>query len=175
MSVVSPNDNIQIALRFENISFCFAKIVASHETGSKMVAMKFSLLHHTDWTGHDDHFDLVLQTASGHDDNDTVLKTFSMPSNDCPTGIMIAAVGAVMRLEPRPDHRRLYLDYEGPVSNGRGIIRRVDTGALIWKAGSPDQDEKSFRFELQGMFMNGCFLIQQDDLHQWFISKVTGF
>ena len=27
--------------------------------------------------------------------------------------------------EPLPDHRSLYLDYEGPVSGGRGYVRRV--------------------------------------------------
>lgn len=27
-----------------------------------------------------------------------------------------------------PEHRRLYLDYEGPVSNNRGKVRRVDSG-----------------------------------------------
>jgi hypothetical protein len=27
-----------------------------------------------------------------------------------------------------PPHRRAYLDYEGPVSNDRGFVRRVETG-----------------------------------------------
>lgn len=35
------------------------------------------------------------------------------------------------------DHRRLYLDYEGPVSGGRGVVRRVDAGeALLEPAGA---------------------------------------
>ncbi len=28
-----------------------------------------------------------------------------------------------------PDHRRQYLSYEGPVSRGRGTVRRVESGA----------------------------------------------
>ena len=30
--------------------------------------------------------------------------------------------------EPLPDHRRHYLDYEGPVSRGRGVVRCWDRG-----------------------------------------------
>lgn len=30
--------------------------------------------------------------------------------------------------ESNHDHRRIYLDYEGPVSGGRGGVRRVDHG-----------------------------------------------
>ena len=37
-----------------------------------------------------------------------------------------------------PDHRRLYLDYEGPVSNDRGHVRRVATGTCRCEAGSDD-------------------------------------
>ena len=32
------------------------------------------------------------------------------------------------RFEALPDHRRDYLDYEGPVSGGRGHVRRVASG-----------------------------------------------
>jgi hypothetical protein len=30
------------------------------------------------------------------------------------------------------DHRRVYLDYEGPVSGGRGKVKRFDAGAFDW-------------------------------------------
>ena len=29
---------------------------------------------------------------------------------------------------PLPDHRKVYLDYEGPVSGGRGSVKQVDRG-----------------------------------------------
>ncbi len=29
-----------------------------------------------------------------------------------------------------PDHRRVYLEYEGPLTRGRGFVRRVDAGEL---------------------------------------------
>lgn len=36
--------------------------------------------------------------------------------------------GAVLEAEPLADHRIEYLDYEGPVSGGRGNVRRLDAG-----------------------------------------------
>lgn len=30
-----------------------------------------------------------------------------------------------------PDHRRLYLDYEGPISDNRGHVRRVRAGTVL--------------------------------------------
>src|SRR5262245_24230462 len=33
---------------------------------------------------------------------------------------------------PLPDHRVLYLDYEGEVSGGRGSVRRWDSGEYEW-------------------------------------------
>jgi hypothetical protein len=36
--------------------------------------------------------------------------------------------GSPWRAEPLPDHRRIYLDYEGPVSGDRGTVTRWDTG-----------------------------------------------
>ncbi|GIW83796.1 MAG: hypothetical protein KatS3mg106_309 [Gemmataceae bacterium] len=38
------------------------------------------------------------------------------------------AVGATVRAELNADHRRVYLDYEGEVSGGRGVVRRWDAG-----------------------------------------------
>jgi hypothetical protein len=37
-------------------------------------------------------------------------------------------VGAELEAEPLPDHRVAYLDYEGPVSGGRGEVSRWDHG-----------------------------------------------
>ena len=36
--------------------------------------------------------------------------------------------GRVVQAERLPDHRTAYLDYEGPVSNGRGSVQRWDAG-----------------------------------------------
>ena len=34
--------------------------------------------------------------------------------------------------ERLPDHRLLYLDYEGPISGDRGEVRRIDGGPFGW-------------------------------------------
>jgi hypothetical protein len=38
--------------------------------------------------------------------------------------------GAPLRARKLPDHRREYLDYEGPVSKDRGSVKRVDAGTF---------------------------------------------
>jgi DNA polymerase Ligase (LigD) len=41
--------------------------------------------------------------------------------------------------EVLPDHRPLYLDYEGPVSRDRGRVIRWDAGTFAWECDSPDE------------------------------------
>ena len=55
------------------------------------------------------------------------------------------AAGAVVPAEPTGDHRLLYLDYEGPVSGGRGAVTRVDGGTFSGKADSPEHVEVRVR------------------------------
>ena len=38
-----------------------------------------------------------------------------------------------------PDHRRDYLDYEGPISEGRGSVTRVDQGNYQFVKLDPDE------------------------------------
>lgn len=48
------------------------------------------------------------------------------------------ALDADTPAEPNGDHRLLYLDYEGPVSGGRGSVSRWDAGACVWLTAEPD-------------------------------------
>ena len=41
------------------------------------------------------------------------------------------ALGRAIRAEAIANHRLLYLDFEGPVSGGRGSVRRLD-GGIYW-------------------------------------------
>jgi hypothetical protein len=72
--------------------------------------MRYVILHHTGWI--EDHFDLMLET-----DAESPLLTWRLDRWPTPTAIT-----------PLPPHRRVYLDYEGQVSNGRGQVRRVAQG-----------------------------------------------
>jgi hypothetical protein len=79
---------------------------------------RFVLLEHR-WQGI--HWDLMLE-------RDTSLRTWAI---DAPIG-----VGIDLPARSLPDHRRLYLDYEGEVSGGRGTVRRLDQGtytSLEWE------------------------------------------
>lgn len=59
------------------------------------------------------HWDFMLEHGE-------VLVTWALPS---PPGS-----AAEVTAESLPDHRPLYLDYEGPVSGGRGTVVRWDKG-----------------------------------------------
>lgn len=74
--------------------------------------LRFAILRHEGIP--DPHFDLMFETGP-----DSPLATWRSPTwpplADTP-------------LTPLPDHRRAYLTYEGPVSGGRGSVRRVASG-----------------------------------------------
>ena len=81
---------------------------------------RFVLLEHR-WDGV--HWDLMLERGG-------VLKTWALEVPPAP-GVEVGA----RRL---PDHRAAYLDYEGPISGGRGSVRRVDDGVyepIEWESG----------------------------------------
>jgi hypothetical protein len=59
------------------------------------------------------HWDLMLEAGP-------VLRTWRLAGEPAP--------GRAVPAEPIGDHRKLYLDYEGPVSGGRGSVRRWDAG-----------------------------------------------
>jgi DNA polymerase Ligase (LigD) len=47
------------------------------------------------------------------------------------------AAGIDIPAEPNGDHRLMYLDYEGPLSGGRGSVSRWDAGTCDWRADEP--------------------------------------
>lgn len=60
------------------------------------------------------HWDLMLEA-------DGVLQTWRLVQPPLPSAAAIEAT----RL---PDHRMMYLDYEGPISGNRGTVKRWDVG-----------------------------------------------
>ncbi len=69
------------------------------------------------------HWDLMLEAGP-------VLRTWRLEGPPAPG----RAVGAT----PSFDHRPAYLDYEGPVSGGRGRVRRWDRGTFTWEEDNED-------------------------------------
>ena len=58
---------------------------------------------------------------------------------------------------PIPDHRLAYLDYEGEVSAGRGVVSRWDGGGLEWEAESVDE----IRVRLSGHHLRGAYRLHR--------------
>jgi hypothetical protein len=75
------------------------------------------------------HIDLLLERDDGP------LVTFRAPV--AVTLLLGDGAAATFEAERLPDHRRVYLEYEGPVSNNRGTVRRVATLALHGFTESP--------------------------------------
>lgn len=62
------------------------------------------------------HWDLLLQEASS-------ARTWRLLRRPC--------LNEPIAAKPLPAHRLMYLDYEGPVSNGRGSVQRVMAGIYL--------------------------------------------
>jgi len=75
---------------------------------------RFAVLAHDHPTPH---WDLFLESGP-------VLRAWRLPVPLQP-GVDVPA-------EAIANHRLLYLDYEGPVSGGRGAVTRVDAGTFDW-------------------------------------------
>jgi hypothetical protein len=78
---------------------------------------QFVILAH-DWP--EPHFDLLLEAGP-------VLKAWRLLAEP--------AMNVAVPAEPNADHRAVYLDYEGPVSGGRGDVIRWDNGTYEGRVG----------------------------------------
>jgi hypothetical protein len=71
--------------------------------------------------------------------------------------------------EPSFDHRSHYLDYEGPVSGGRGRVVRWDAGTFTWQADEPERLE----IQVHGSRLCGVAVLEQTADGQWSL-RMTG-
>jgi hypothetical protein len=89
------------------------------------------------------HWDLMLQAGE-------CLRTWRLAGPPGP--------GSSVAAEPSFDHRLLYLDYEGPVSGGRGRVQRWDHGTFAWV----QQREDLVLVDLCGERLQGRLRLQRD-------------
>jgi hypothetical protein len=82
------------------------------------------------------HWDLLLEAGS-------VLQAWRLSAPP--------AEGARVRAERSFDHRLVYLDYEGPISGGRGSVVRWDHGTFTWA----QQEELAVVVDLAGEKLRG--------------------
>jgi len=79
---------------------------------------RFAVLHHQpnpETTCEEEHWDVMLET-------DTALKTWAITPQH-PAGSSFACPAI-----PLPDHRKIYLEFEGNVAGNRGAVVRIDDG-----------------------------------------------
>lgn len=112
------------------------------------VPRRFAILHHTGYGR--EHWDLLLEQ------DETLLawqlRSFPTSDDDFPVaGVRIA------------DHRKTYLDYEGPVSGDRGQVTAVDRGQLTMISQAPRRIE----FVLAGGTLTGRFVLTQVGEGAW--------
>lgn len=89
------------------------------------------ILHHVTRQG--SHYDWLMETPSQIPDTGTQLWTarIELPPESWQTD-------RKLMLTPIAPHRRHYLTYQGPISNGRGSVRRIAQGWFVadaWTAG----------------------------------------
>lgn len=104
-----------------------------------MSVTRFVLLEHR-WDGV--HWDLMLEHGA-------VLRTWAIDAPVRP--------GVELPARSLPDHRKVYLEYEGEVSGNRGTVRRVDGGTYTPRLWEPDL----VRLRLEGAQLVGEVEIRQ--------------
>src|SRR5436309_2648504 len=92
------------------------------------------------------HWDFMLEAG-------TALKTWRLAKAPATEGESIAA-------EPLGDHRIAYLDYEGPVSGGRGEVRRWDRGDYELLS---DMNGPAVQIMLSGQRLMGMAVLRKMD------------
>ncbi len=118
-------------------------------------ALMFVLLEHQTDSGV--HWDLMIETT-GRDR----LATWRLARN--PIALPDEAIAA----EPIGDHRRVYLDYEGELSDGRGRVERVDGG----ESQIIEQSANRLVMRLDGRELRGRFEVGEHSAEQSMFRRV---
>ncbi len=106
-----------------------------------------------------EHWDLMLE-------RDGVLMTWQLLTE--PQG----AESLPIRARRIGDHRLAYLTYEGPLSGGRGHVRRIDAGTVGFQEVAPDRltaCKQTLSVTLDGSRLAGRFVLRRED-NEWILS-----
>ena len=115
---------------------------------------RFVILLHT---GHGaDHMDLMIEQPRA-------LATWQIEGTP-PAGPLTTPLAA----KALPDHRLAYLDYEGPVSAGRGQVQRIDSGPCeVLKC-----ESGLWEVRFEGKVLSGLWrLCRQSEKDQWRLER----
>ena len=108
---------------------------------------RYVILEH-DWPEY--HFDLFLDAGDA-------LRAWKLPADFSP--LILTTV------EPNDLHRRHYLDYEGAISDGRGVALRWDFGEFVWlsadlltpSAAEKESGDEVFHASFKGHQLKGIY------------------
>lgn len=103
------------------------------------------------------HWDLMLEAGE-------VLRTWRLAAPPRPGGEVAA--------EASFDHRKTYLDYEGPVSGNRGTVTAWDRGTYEQFSEVPAPDR--IVVELEGARLHGTATLRQDEAGAWWLELAKG-
>jgi hypothetical protein len=87
------------------------------------------------------HWDLMLEAGE-------VLRTWRLAAPLSPSGGAVEAAASF-------DHRRLYLDYEGPISGGRGSVVREEHGTFT----ALQEGDGELALRLDGQQLHGILVV----------------
>jgi hypothetical protein len=104
------------------------------------------------------HWDLMLEAGE-------VLRTWRLAEPPVPRKSVAA--------EPTWDHRRVYLEYEGPISGDRGQVQRWEDGTFAWVC----EEKNRLVVRLEGRRLQGLlhlFQVQDGTWKARFVSEASG-
>ena len=94
------------------------------------------------------HWDLLLEVG-------TVLRAWRLAAPP--------QAGVLVDAQQSFDHRPAYLEYEGPVSGGRGRVVRWDGGSFAWDT----EEEGRLVVRLHGLRLSGLLVLQRRQENGW--------
>jgi hypothetical protein len=116
---------------------------------------RFVILHHRQGDG--EHWDLMIERGD-------VLETWQLARNPLTPGpwpIPARRIG---------DHRKAYLEYEGPVSRNRGHVSRIDAGFV----NRIDRTPTCYALQFTGAKLSGEFTLADTPDGQWTLDRRQG-
>ncbi len=113
---------------------------------------RFVILHHR--VGGSEHWDLMLEHGG-------VLLTWQLFTEP------VDASCLPMKAKRIGNHRKAYLDYEGPISNDRGYVQRVDSGVMHLK----EFTDRQVSVELEGQRLTGWFTLTLVNGEDWVLES----
>lgn len=100
------------------------------------------------------HWDLMLETEKS-------LRTWKLKESP---RLLLSKIEKTIKASALADHRLMYLDYEGPISNQRGFVKQFDQGLFEWLA----INEQEITINLQGQQLTGILkLVKGNSGEDW--------